>query len=294
MAKLAQDLSDLLSDRPDQSALTGAMEGDRAQAQEFYRQLALLQQHYNEQRLQQAGTARQLDAQIRGTAPSVANTQLMRGVSQIGDAARATTAGASGNNAALGNYGAIQAMGQAQAKANADAAVLRANEINQATMAKANVLGQQQQATGQQTAAATAGGTALSGQQTSAAGKVADLNAGETAAQRNLLGNVVQGGGSLLAAMSDETKKTDIQPVAGNEMDDFLNHIAGFTFKFKPDAVGPTAPAGERVGPMAQDVHSGGPIGEKVSDGKQIDMRNAIGALLAAVSHVNRKVEARG
>jgi hypothetical protein len=145
-----------------------------------------------------------------------------------------------------------------------------------------------------QSGQATAGATGLSGQENTSAGNLSTLNAGETAANRALFSNVVGGVGSALTAKSDEETKTNKTPVAKGEMDQFLDHISGFTFKYKPGEVDETAPAGKRVGQMAQDVNKGGPIGAAVSDGKEIDMRNAIGALLAAVSHVNRKVEARG
>lgn len=293
MAKLAQDLSDLISERPDISALTGATAESRERANEFYRQIALLQQQYNQQLQQQAQLGRQLDRQIAGTAPSVAGTQLQQGLGQTRNAISAQASGASGNNAALANYGAVQALAAAQAKQQQDAAMLRAQEVQNAITAKANLLNNQQQATAGQTSSATGASTALSGQNVAGAGKVADANAAEVGAQRNLLGNVVQGAGSAMTALSDEETKTNKRPIAGNEMDEFLRHIEGFKFNYKPENVGPSAPAGERVGEMAGEVNKGGPIGRAVSDGTSIDLRNAVGALLAAVAHVNRKAEAR-
>lgn len=252
-----------------------------------------MQQQYNQQLQAQNAVGRQLDRQIAGTAPSVAQTQLQQGLGQTRDAVSAQAVGASGQNAAVANYGAIQALAHAQAKQQQDAAALRAQEVQNATTAKANLLNNQQQATSAQSGQATTAGTALSGQNTAGAGKVADANAAEVGAQRNLLGNVVGGAGSVLSFISDEDKKTDKQPIAGGDMDSFLKHIAGFTFKYNPETVDKGAPAGERTGPMAQDVHKGGPVGAAVSNGKEIDVANAIGALLAAVSHVNRKVEGR-
>ena len=230
---------------------------------------------------------------IAGTAPRVAGAQLQRGVQQISDSARASAAGAGGNNAALANYGAIQAAGAAQAKANADATLLRAKEVQDAQMAKASLLNQMQGATGQQTGQSVQGGTSLSGLETQGAGAVAKANAEETAAERNLLGNVVSAGGSYLTAKSDEDAKTDKAPIAANDMEDFLKHIAGFSFKYKDGGTSPGEGPGKRVGVMAQDVRAGGPVGRAVSDGKSLDMRNAVGALLAAVAHVNEKIDGR-
>src|SRR5215470_2869127 len=88
--------------------LSNATAEDRAQSQEFFRQLALLQQNYNQALQQQRALGRQYDQVIAGTAPSVAATQLQQTTGQIDNALRANAAGASGNNAALANYGAIQ------------------------------------------------------------------------------------------------------------------------------------------------------------------------------------------
>jgi hypothetical protein len=291
---------------PNLSPLTGAVANDRARADEFYRQLAKLQQDYQQQLAAQSALTRGLDRTIAGTAPSVAGTQLQQGLGQTRNAISAQASGASGQNAAMANYGAVQALAQAQAKQQQDAALLRAKEVSDAQALKANVLNQQQGATGVQSGQATAGATGLSGQENTSAGNLAAQNAAEVASNRALFSNLVSGVGNAAVAggasssapaptaKSDEETKTNKTPIAKGEMDQFLDHISGFTFKYKPGEVDETAPAGKRVGQMAQDVNKGGPIGAAVSDGKEIDMRNAIGALLAAVSHVNRKVEARG
>jgi hypothetical protein len=277
----------------DTSALTNATDASRAHANDFYRQLALLQQQYQQQLAQQSALGRSYDRTIAGTAPSVAGTQLQRGVGQIADSARATAAGAGGNNAALANYGAIQAAGAAQAKANAEAAQLRAQEVAAAQANKAQLLNAQQQATGTQSGQATGAATTLGGQNLSGAGGIVSANQHENDAERNLAASGLNSIGSVATLASDENKKTDIKPVAGNEMESFLRHISGFNFKYKDGGKSPGEGPGERVGVMAQDVHSGGPIGKMVSDGKSIDMRQAIGALLAAVAHVNEKTNAR-
>jgi hypothetical protein len=271
----------------DTSALTGAVGSDRAHAEDFYRRLALLNQQYQQQLAAQSGLGRQLDRQIAGTAPSVAQTQLRRGVGDIQNNINATTSGASGNTAALAGYSGIQALGAAQAKANADAAQIRAQEVAQAEQAKANLLAQQQAATGQQTATATGAGTALSGQAVSGGAALGNLNQEEIASERNLVGNVASGVGSKL--ISDEDEKEDISPVKGGDMDAFLKHVAGFNFEYKSKSDGP----GKRVGVMAGDVKQGGPVGRAVSDGHEIDVKNALGALMAAVGHLNKKIESR-
>src|SRR6476469_7583352 len=137
----------------DTSPIVDATAFDRQHADEFYRRLAQLQQQYQQQLAAQSALGRSYDRTIAGTAPSVAGAQLQRGVQQIGADARATASGATGASGALANYGAIQAL--AQAKANADAAALRAQEVAAAQAAKANLLNQQQSATNAQSAQST-------------------------------------------------------------------------------------------------------------------------------------------
>jgi hypothetical protein len=217
---------------PDTSQLTSATNADRARSDEFYRQLALLQQQYQQQLAQQGALGRSLDKTIAGTAPSVAGTQLQQGVGEIANATRATAAGASGENAALANYGSIQALAQAQAKANQDAANLRAREVAQAQQTKAGILNQQQQATGGMHGADVSGALGESGQATSGAGTLAGVNENEINSERALASNAVQGAGAALLK-SDEDEKEDIKPVSGGDMDQFLKHIAGGDIAFK-------------------------------------------------------------
>src|SRR5262245_1690907 len=181
---------------PDISALTSATGEDRARAAEFFRQMAILQQNYQQQLAQQGQLARSLDQVIAGTAPSVAQRQLRQGVGDIRNAISADVAGASGPNAALAQYGGIQALAAAQAKANQEAAVLRAKEIEPARAAKAGVLNQQQAATGNMAGTVTGAGTALSGQATTGAGNIAKINQDETDAWRNFVANLAGGAGN--------------------------------------------------------------------------------------------------
>ena len=275
----------------DTSPIVDATAFDRQHADEFYRRLAQLQQQYQQQLAAQSALGRSYDRTIAGTAPSVAGAQLQRGVQQIGADARATASGATGASGALANYGAIQALAHAQAKANADAAELRAREVAAAEAAKANLLNQQQSATNAQSAQSTGAAVDLTGGAMTGAGQQVAANTHENDAERALASGVVNGAGNYLTARSDRDAKTDIKPVAKNDMDDFLKHIAGFSFKYKDGGTAPDEGPGKRVGVMAQDVHAGGPVGRAVSDGHSLDMRNAIGALLAAVAHVNEKID---
>jgi hypothetical protein len=81
---------------------------------------------------------------INGSAPSVAQNQLGQGVDNIAKSANAMAAGHTGENAALAHIQAMRSAADAQAKANQDAAMLRAQETAQARAQLGNVLGQQQ------------------------------------------------------------------------------------------------------------------------------------------------------
>src|SRR4029077_8039335 len=86
-----------------------------------------------------------------------AAAQLQQGVGNIAAQQQAQASGATGVNAALARYGAMQNTGQAQAQANQQAAIARAMEQAQAREAYNNLLAHQAGA------ANTASGVALSG-----------------------------------------------------------------------------------------------------------------------------------
>src|SRR5678809_485518 len=108
---------------PDVSPLTSATSEDRRRADEMFRYLAQLQQQYQQQLAAQNATVRALDRTISGTGPSVAGTQLQQGLNQTQAAVNAQASGASGQNAGVASYGAIQALAAAHAKAQQDAAL---------------------------------------------------------------------------------------------------------------------------------------------------------------------------
>jgi hypothetical protein len=91
---------------------------------------------------------------------------------------------------------------------------------------------------------------------------------------------------------SDEREKENVKGISDPEMDAFLKHLSGFSFDYKPGA--PNASPGHRAGVMAQDVQEGGPIGKSlVLNGKRLalDSANSIGAVLAAVGYLNKKID---
>lgn len=185
---------------PNTSVLTNATGYDQATAQQFFQYLNALRQNYQNTLNAQNNLVGQNNAVIAGAAPSVAQTQLQQGLGQQRAALSSQAAGATGQNAALANYGSIQALGAANAKANQDAALLRAQEVAQARAANAGILGQEQQATGSMAGTTTAGGTGLSGQAVSGGAALGNINANELDAQRNFWSNLIKGAGSTIAA----------------------------------------------------------------------------------------------
>jgi hypothetical protein len=181
------------------SPLVDANALDRQRAEEFFRRLAELQANYQQTFQQQGALGRSLDGTIRGTAPSVAGTQLQQGLGQTRAAISSQAAGGTGASGALNAYGAIQALGAAQAKQQQDAALLRAEEVARAQQAKAALLAAQQSATGNMAGVTAGGGVNLSGQATGAAGNIVGANEREIAARRNAVSNGLGAAGSLLS-----------------------------------------------------------------------------------------------
>lgn len=177
----------------DTSPLTDAVAGDRRRSDEFYRAFARLQQQYEQQLAAQGQLGRAYDKTISGVGPSVAGTSLERGLNQTGAAVNAEASGASGQNAGMAQYGAIQALAAAHAKAQQDAAVARAQEVQAAMVAKAGLLNQQQGATANMAGTVVPAGTALSGQSTTAAGGEVNANEEEIKQRRALAANILGG-----------------------------------------------------------------------------------------------------
>lgn len=93
-------------------------------------------------------------------------------------------------------------------------------------------------------------------------------------------------GGGLL---SDERQKKNIVILDDIDVDDFMDSIAPKGFDYK------NGPSG-RVGVVAQDIEKN-PIGAKVvregDEGKELDVDNLLGAVLASISRLERKKKDR-
>lgn len=260
---------------------------------QFLSQLGQYGQQYNATQANENALGAHLNATIAGTAPSVAQSQLEQGLSQIAAQQQSQASGATGEGGALARSNAAGNTADAQAATNAQIAGLRAQEVAGAEGAEGNLLKNQ----GDQ--ALTASGNA-----TTAAGNFSTLAGGEQGNNESLtqsggknqlttLGTVASAAGSAVATTSDENAKTGIKPA---DMDDFMSKLHAISFDYKDPA---KDGEGTRLGVKAQDVQKS-KVGKKVVVGKEpmkLDNGNAIGAALAGIAELHsrlRKVEARG
>ncbi|MCC6808248.1 MAG: tail fiber domain-containing protein [Deltaproteobacteria bacterium] len=120
-----------------------------------------------------------------------------------------------------------------------------------------------------------------------AADKGVAMAASQTGTQ--LLGAGISAVGALgAAAMSDRRLKKNVAD-AGEHMDDFLEALVAKTFDYKDEKHG----EGRRIGIMAQDAERT-PVGRMLvidtPEGKAIDIKQAIGAALAGLAHMHKRV----
>ena len=182
----------------DNPQLTAQAQRNLQVANELFARLGGDQERYRQVFQRQSELARSLDQQIRGTAPSVAQTQLTEGTDQIRQQAESMASGASGAAAPLARYTAIQTAGDASAKANQAAAELRANEVQQATQTKAAVLGQQANEANTASGVNVAGMNAAEGAAVTPQATQAQIDQREKERLQNFYTSLINGAGSGL------------------------------------------------------------------------------------------------
>jgi hypothetical protein len=115
--------------------------------------------------------------------------------------------------------------------------------------------------------------------------------AGQTPPPTTIGAGAAAGGaeGPSLAALSDETKKTDIKP-GGKDLGSFLDALTPSKYKYKDEADG----EGEFWSPMAQDLEKT-PVGRSMvidtPRGKAVDYARGFGAYLAATADLHQRVK---
>lgn len=104
--------------------------------------------------------------------------------------------------------------------------------------------------------------------------------------------------GGLLSAgsgiVSDERLKKDIKP-ADAQIKDLLDKVGAHEYRYKDSVEGkPGAAPGKHVGPMAQELEQsalGSKMVKETGQGKAVDYGQSMGTLLAALSHLNKRLE---
>lgn len=122
------------------------------------------------------------------------------------------------------------------------------------------------------------------------------LDTTEAAKKRrtDMIGNVAQSGSAALAASDERLKKGIKQDPKA--LEEFLRDTKPVSFSFKASARdAPAAGPGKQIGVLAQDVEQS-EIGDQLvvdgPGGKALDQGNFAGPLLAAMAHMNKKLNA--
>jgi len=207
-----------------------------------------------------------------GKTPSIAQAQLNQATGQQAQLANAIAASSRGSSnpalafrqAQIGN----QQMGLENAQAGAIMAQQEQNSADQ-------FLAQQ--------AAAQRGVALQSG--------LANQQAKQQDQQAFIQG--IAGIGTTAAMLSDETEKENIKPAKGsaNEIETFMNAIKEYNYNYKNKTNG----TGEKTGVMAQDLEKTAVgktmVDENGSGQKVVDTNKAIGAILAGMADLNKKIK---
>lgn len=246
----------------------------------------------------------QMQQRALGQAPSVAELQMGRGfdvarqalasqaASQRGvsgglaqrQLARAT-AGTMGEQAAQG--GLLRAAEQQQAEQSLAGLLGQTRAQDQALMAQANQLAQQYMAMGMSADQAQfRANMDLENMRNQARQAQAQVGVQQ---QAGLLGAGATIGAALL---SDKNQKTNIQE-SSQEIGKFLKALSAKSYDYKDSSM-PGAGEGKRYGIIAQDLEKSEMGKSLVMDsplGKMVNVPQSVGALLAAVSHLNKRLD---
>ncbi len=272
-----------------------------ATSQQFLSTLGQYGAQYNATQKNEDSLGAHLNATIAGTAPSVAQSQIVQ--QQQSQASGATgEAGAASRVAAMGNTA------NAQAATNAATAGIRANEVAGAENALGGLYSNQanQALTGSGQAITGAGNfSGLAGTEeqnndtlTQSGGKNQLTTIGTLASAGGSAAGIGGGKAPSTDPGSDENMKTNIKPA---DMDEFMSKLGkAIAFDYKsPGEPGTTA---KRVdaGVTAQNVKKS-KVGKSIVKGSEPDMHldgvQSISAALAGIADLHKrlkKVESRG
>lgn len=208
-----------------------------------------------------------------GNAPSIAQMQLNQATDQQARQAMSMAASARGSSNPALAFRQAQIGNQQMGLENSQAGAIMAEQERR----------QADQYIAQQAAAQR--GVAL---QSATANQQADQSKANT--QMNALAGI---GGTAAMMLSDETEKENIKPAkdSANEIETFMNAIKEYNYNYKNKANG----TGEKTGVMAQDLEKTA-VGKTMVDEngkgqKVVDTNKAIGAILAGMADLNKKIK---
>lgn len=247
----------------------------------------------------------QMQQRVLGQAPSVAELQMGRGMDLTRQALASQAATQRGVSGGLAQRQLARATAGTMQEQAAQGGLLRAQEQqaaeqslagllgqtraqDQALMAQANQLAQQYMAMGMGADQAQfLANMKLEELRQGARSQQAQFGAQQ---QAGLLGAGATIGAAAL--MSDINQKTNIKD-SSKEIGKFLKAISGKSYDYKDSSM-PGTTEGKRYGIIAQDLEKSDMGKSLVKDtihGKMVDVPQSVGALLAAVSHLNKRLD---
>lgn len=267
----------------------------------------------------QTGLIQQLQAAARGEGPSAAQQMMQQAQDRNTQQAMALAASQRGPGAAAAGYNAQANTAMANQQAASDAAVLRAQEQNQAMGLLAQVTGQargqdigitsadmQSRLQSQAQRDAAVQRYLQMGMDMAKAQQQADMDMEKLRVQQNLgeeeirskdyigqregnsegLGTI----GNFIGGMSDERVKHNVED-GDRYVNDFLDKLAAHRYDYKnPEKHG----KGKRVSVMAQELEKS-ELGREfvfdTEDGKAVDYGKGFGVMLAAQAALNKRLK---
>lgn len=252
----------------------------------------------------------QMQQRVLGQAPSVAELQMNRGMDMARQALASQAASQRGVSGGLAQRQLGRATAGTMQEQAAQGGLLRAQEQQQAEQSLAGLLGQtrgQDQAlmaqANQLAQQYMAMGMGADQAQFLANMKLEELRQGarqgqaQVGAQQQaaLLGGLASIGAAAAmpaAVASDENLKMNIKDGA-KDVGKFLKALSAKSYDYKDTSIPGTA-EGKRYGIIAQDLEKsemGKSLVKDTIHGKMVDVPQSVGALLAAVSHLNKRLD---
>jgi hypothetical protein len=218
---------------------------------------------------------------------SVAQQQMYKGLGAANQAMQAQAVGRGANP--LGERAAILQGGQNMRNSVADAAALRAQEMQAATAAVRGDMrfGQEMEMQRAQFAAQQA-------QQQLENERRAQSENGYGQAVGNALGTLGQAAG-MGAMMSDVRNKTDLAPIPGPAQDALIDRLQLQSYRYSPDyaavaGIPPEIRQQPRLGVMAQDL-AGTPAAVETPNGLGIDKDQALSTTMGLVGRLGERID---